>query len=101
MKVQLVTEKGNNPFKNAIMAAALNKGKSVLMFQGFISIYVDNWRDFLEIVWHACAECTRDHRGQWCIRRTPVSVHLEDGRCFSTYVWYDVKAKGLRYVSLY
>lgn len=101
MKVQFVNEKGRNPFKNAIVAAALNKGVTILMFYCFVSFYVDDWAEFMNIVWKACAECTRDHRGQWCVERMPVNVHLEDGRTFSTYVWYDVRAKGLRYVSLY
>lgn len=101
MKVQLVSEKGRNPFKNAIVAAALNERKAVVMSQCFFSMEVQDWPEFMNIVWKACAECTRDHRGQWCVERTPVSVHLEDGRTFSTYIWYDVDAKGLRYVSLY
>ena len=101
MKVQFVTEKGRNPFKNAIVAAALNERKMVLMSKCFVSFEVAEWTEFINIAWRACAECTRDHRGQWCIERTPVAVHLEDGRTFSTYIWYDVDAKGLRYVSLY
>lgn len=101
MKVQFVNEKGRNPFKNAIVATALNERKMVIMSQCFSSIVIDEWRDFLHIVWKACAECSRDHRGQWCVERTPVTVALDDGRTFSTYIWYDVEAKSLRYVSLY
>ena len=86
---------------NAIIAADLDKGKTAFMNQCFVSLYVDAWKDFLEIVWSACAQCTRDHRGQWCIKKTLVAVHLEDGRTFSTYIWYDDVVKGLRYVSLY
>ena len=101
MIVKFTTEHGRNPFKNAIVAAALNAKKSVRMAQCFTSFSVEEWPEFLNLVWHACAECTRDHRGQWCVEHTPVAVHLEDGRVFSTYVWYDVETKGLRYVSLY
>lgn len=97
----MVTEKGRNPFKNAIVAAALNEKKMVLMSQCFISLDLQDWTEFMSIVWKACAECTRDHRGQWCVERTPVSVRLEDGRTFSTYIWYDIDVRGLRYVSLY
>lgn len=101
MKVQFVTEKGRNPFKNAIVAAALNEQKMVLMSQCFVSLEVAEWTEFLSIVWKACAECSRDHRGQWIVERTPVAVHLKDGRTFSTDVWYDAEARCLRYVSLY
>lgn len=100
MKVQFVSEKGRNPFKNAIVAAALNEGKMMVMSQCFISLEVAVWSEFLKLVWKACAECTRDHRGQWCIERTPVSVTLSDGRKITVLVWYDVVSKGLRYVSI-
>ena len=100
MKVQFVTDQGRNPFKNAIVATAINEGKMVLMNQCFVSIEAIDWTEYMNIVWKACAECTRDHRGQWCVERTPVAVILDDGRTFSTYIWYDVDAKGMRYVSL-
>ena len=101
MIVQFTTEQGRNPFKNAIIAASLNAKKTIRMAQCFTSFAVKDWPEFLNLVNHACAECSRDHRGQWMVERTPVSVHLEDGRTFSTYIWYDPGAKGLRYVSLY
>lgn len=101
MIVQFTTEQGRNPFKNAIIAAALNAKKTIRMAQCFTSFSVEEWREFMHLVWIACAECSRNHKGQWMVERTPVSVHLDDGRTFSTYVWYDVEARSLRYVSLY
>lgn len=100
MKIQFVTEQGRNPFKNAIVAAALDGGKTMTMSQCFVSFEVDVWSDYLKLVWKACAECTRDYRGQWCIERMPVTVTLKSGRIITVLVWYDVAAKGLRYVSL-
>lgn len=101
MQVQFVTEQGRNPFKNAIIAAALDERRMVRLSQCFISFQVDGWNAFMNIAWKACAECTRDHRGRWCIEHMPIAVRLEDGRTFSTFIWYDVEAKGLRYVSLH
>lgn len=101
MIVQFTTEHGKNPLKNAIVLAALNANKSVRMVQCFTSFNVEEWTEFLHLVWLAAAECSRDHRGQWIIERMPVSVHLEDGRTFSTFVWYDVGSGSLRYVSLH
>lgn len=101
MKIQFVSENGRNPFKNAIIAAALNERKKVVMSQCFVSFDIDEWAEFMKIAWRACAECTRNHRGQWCVERMPVAIQMNDGRTFSTFVWYDVEAKGMRYVSLY
>ena len=101
MIVQFTTEQGRNPFKNAIVAAALDAKLTIKMEQCFTSFTIEDWSVFLNVAWRACLECCKDHRGQWIIERTPVSVHLEDGRVFSTYIWYDVESGGLRYVSLY
>ena len=101
MKIQFTTEHGRNPFKCAIVAAALNAHKWVRMAECFTSFEVSEWSEFMNIVWHAASECSRDHRGQWIVERMPVSVLMDDGRKFSTFVWYDVETKGLRYVSLY
>ena len=101
MIIQFTTEHGRNPFKNAIVAAALDDKKTVRMAQCFTSFSVEDWPEFMHLVWLACAECSRSHKGQWMVERTPVSVLLDDGRTFSTYVWYDVETRGLRYVSLY
>lgn len=101
MKIQMIMEKGRNPFRNAIVAAALIERKKVVMSQCFVSFEVDEWMQFMNLAWKACAKCTRDFRGQWCSKRIPVSITMEDGRTFSSSVWYDVESKGLRYVSLY
>ena len=101
MKIQFVTESGRNPFRSAIVAAALDVRKKVVLSQCFVSFEVDEWKQFLDLVWEACAQCSRDFRGQWFSERMPVSITMGDGRTFSTSVWYDVETKGLRYVSLY
>lgn len=101
MKVQFTKEHGCNPFKSAIVAAAIDVHVLVRMNECFVSFEVSDWSEFLHLVWLAAAECSRDHRGQWMVERTPLSVLLEDGRKFSTFIWYDEETKGLRYVSLY
>lgn len=86
-------------FASAIMAAALNSGRVLRINHPFVHLEVDAWSDFLRLVSSACAECSRDSRGQEIVKRLPVSIEYH-GKAFFTKVWFDPDLKGLRYVSL-
>ena len=99
MEIQFIYGAKAGAFSSAIMAAALNSGFVLRVKHPFVSFDVERWEDFLHVVWRACAECSRDRRGQEIVKRLPVSIHY-NGKVYGTQVWYDVEAKGLRYVSL-
>lgn len=86
-------------FASAIMAAALNSGRVLRINHPFVSFEVDEWEEFLKIVSTACAECSRDSRGQLISIRMPVSI-IYKGETYTTQIWYDNDARGIRYVSL-
>lgn len=100
MKVSLISEKGLNPFKNAIVEVALENRKVVTLTHTWIEFEIGEWREFLNIVWKTCAACSRDSRGAWMVKRTSVKVTLNDGRQFDTKVWYNAENQGLYYESL-
>lgn len=99
MVIQFIYGAKAGAFSSAIMAAALNAGFVLRVKHPFVSFDVERWEDFLRVVWHACADCSRDSRGQEIEKRLPVSIHY-NGKIFGTQVWYDVETAGLRYVSL-
>lgn len=99
MEIQFIYGAKKGAFASAVMATALNSGKVLRIRHPFVSFEVDAWSDFLRIVWSACAECSRDSRGQEIVKRLPVAINFH-GQCFSTAVWFDPETKGLRYVSL-
>lgn len=101
MIVQFLSERGRNPLKNAIVDAALSRGFVVSLEHPFVKLSVSEWREFLGVAWSAMALKSRTSDGRWLSVRMPVSVVLDDGRKFSTMVWYDTETKGIRYVSLY
>lgn len=100
MEVKFLYGAKGGAFQAAIIAAALNAGKVLRRKYPFVSLEVPEWSEFLSIVWRACADCSRDSRGQEIVKGLPVSV-FHGGKEYFTRVWYDVDAKGLRYVSLY
>lgn len=99
MEIKFIYGAKSGAFASAIMAAALNSGRVLRISHPFVSLEVDTWPDFLRIVWSACAECSRDSRGQEIVKRLPVTINL-NGKAFYTKVWFDPEVKGLRYVSL-
>lgn len=99
MKIRFFYGAKAGAFSSAIMAAALNAGFVLHVKHPFVSFDVERWEDFLHVVWNACADCSRDSRGQEIVKPLPVSIHYH-GKVFSTRVWFDVETKGLRYVSL-
>lgn len=99
MDIQFIYGAKKGAFASAIMAAALNSGKVLRISHPFVSFEVDTWYDFLRIVWTACADCSRDSRGQEIEKRLPVSINF-NGQAYYTQVWFDSETKGLRYVSL-
>lgn len=99
MEIQFIYGAKKGAFSSAVMAAALNDGKLLRIRHPFVSFEVDTWADFLRIVWSACAECSRDSRGQEIVKRLPISINFH-GKGFYTEVWFDPETKVLRYVSL-
>jgi hypothetical protein len=99
MDIQFIYGAKKGAFASAIMAAALNSGRVLRIKHPFVSFEVDAWADFLKIVWSACADCTRDSRGQEVVKRLPVAINFH-GKGFYTEVWFDPETKGLRYASL-
>lgn len=99
MKIQFVYGATKGAFASAIMAAALNAGKVLRINHPFVSFEVASWIEFLHIVWSACAECSRDSRGQEIVKRLPITINY-GGKAFYTKVWFDSETKGLRYASL-
>lgn len=99
MVIQFIYGAKAGVFSSAIMAAALNAGFKLNVKHPYVSFDVVRWEDFLRVVWRACADCSRDSRGQEIVKRLPVSIHY-NGKVYGTQVWYDVESEGLRYVSL-
>lgn len=99
MEIQFIYGAKKSAFASAIMAAALNSGRVLSIKHPFVSFEVDSWTDFLHIVWKACADCSRDSRGQEIVKRLPISINF-GGKAYYTQVWYDPETRGLRYVSL-
>lgn len=85
--------------EKAIMAATLNSGKTLRLRHPFVMLEVEEWTEFLNIVWKAFAECSRDQRGAELVKGIAVSIDYK-GKTYCTRVWFDVQVKGLRYVSL-
>lgn len=99
MEIKFIYGAKKGAFASAIMAAALNSGKVLRISNPFVSFEVDAWIDFMHIVWTACAECSRDSRGQEIEKRLPITLNFH-GKAFYTQVWFDPETKGLRYASL-
>lgn len=99
MKIQFIYGAKKGAFASAIMAAALNSGRVLRITHPFVSFEVDEWEEFLKLVSTACAECSRDSRGQLISIRMPVAITYK-GKEYHTQVWYDSDARGIRYVSL-
>ena len=99
MEIQFIYGAKGGAFASAIMAAALNSGRVLRISSPSVHFEVENWSEFLHIVWSACAECSSDSRGQEIVKRLPVYIKYNE-KWFYTQVWYDPEVKGLRYVSL-
>ena len=99
MEILFIYGAKKSAFKQAILATVLNSGRVLRMSHPFVYFEVDEWSDFLRIVWSAVAECTRDSRGSETLERIPVTINFH-GKAFYTQVWFDPEVKGLRYVSL-
>lgn len=101
MKVRFLN--GGQVRKNsaAIMAQALIEKHKIVCNHPFVTFEVDDWSDFLRIVWHAYSDFSRNNELKWLENKLHVEVTLDDGREFSTFVWLDKEYQGIRYVSLY
>lgn len=99
MQIQFLYGAKSGALQAALVAAALDADKVLRRKYPLISLDVSSWTEFLRIFWFACAVCSRDERGREIEEGISVSI-IQDGKKYSTHVWYDVDAKGLRYVSL-
>lgn len=99
MVIQFIYGAKKGAFASAIMASALNSGRVLRISAPSVYFEVDEWSDFLNIVWSACAECSRDSRGREIVKRLPVYVNYHN-KWYYTQIWFDPETKGLRYVSL-
>lgn len=101
MKVQILNGGAGRELNAGIMAEALLRGCTLYANHPLVSFEVPDWHFFCSLVYHVYCEFSRDARGQNIGQRVHVSVYMEDGRMFGTYVWCDVTNRCLRYVSLY
>lgn len=99
MEIRFIYGAKKGAFASAVMASALNSGRVLRISHPFVSLEVDNWTDFLHIVWSACADCSRDSRGQEIVKRLPISINY-NGHMYCTEIWYSPESKGLHYASL-
>lgn len=100
MTIQILDGRGDHVVQASVMAEALLKGKTLTMRPPFVSFEVEDWHEFLGMMWHVCSELTRDSRGAFLRRRMPVAIIQPSGKTYRTEVWFDETVKGLRYVSL-
>lgn len=101
MKIRILDGSRGRKVNAAVMAAALNSGKSLTTQHPFCWFEVDDWYQFLHIVWDALAELSRFNALSADNTYLPVLVEIGDDRHYATKVWFDTKYKGLRYVSLH
>lgn len=101
MKISLNYENGSNGVVRAAISFALDCNLAVTLRWGCVSFIVDEWSSFLRIMWLAYADCSRFSDSYSMTKVYNVSVQLENGRFYSTRLWYDSEYKGLRYVSLH
>lgn len=100
MVIRILNGTCGRPINAAVMAEALLSHHPLGCNHPFVSFHVDDWSEFLRIVWRAYADCSRGERGAFLGERMGVKVTMPDGREFHTAVWYDYESEGLRYVSL-
>lgn len=100
MIIQILDGRGDHVVQASVMAVALLKGKMLTMRPPFVSFEVEDWHEFLGMMWHVCSELTRDSRGAFLRRRMPVAIIQPSGKTYRTEVWFDETVKSLRYVSL-
>lgn len=101
MKIRILDGTCGRKVNAAVMAAALNSGRTLTTQHPFCWFEVDEWNQFLHIVWNALSELSRFNALNADNTRLPVLVEMSDARQYNTNVWFDKEYKGLRYVSLY
>lgn len=101
MTIEILNGGGGRVMNAGIMASALQRGCKLYAKHPFVRFDVPDWHFFCSLVYHTYCEFSKDFRGRYILDRIPVSVYMEDGKCYITHVWCDVEGKCLRYVSLY
>lgn len=100
MTIKILDGRGDHVVQASVMAEALLKGKKLTVRPPFVSFEVEDWHEFLGMMWSVCSDLTRDSRGTFLSRRMPVVIIQPSGKTYRTEVWFDETSKGLRYVSL-
>lgn len=101
MTIQILDGRGDRVVQASVMAEALLRHKKLVMRPPFVSFEVEDWHEFLGMMWRVCGDLTRDSRGAFLRMRMPVVIIQPSGKSYHTSVWFDETTKGLRYVSLY
>lgn len=100
MVIQFLNGGRGREINAAIMAQALISGYKLYSNNPFVRFRVEEWDEFIHIVWLAYFACSHDGRGSLMSEKLSVGITMEDGRNFHTQVWYDEDDRCLRYVSL-
>ena len=69
-----------------VRIALCNRAKCIVLDEDYISIKVNEWREFLSIYWKACSDVTRGANWRFAMRKRRVVVTLDNGRRFSSWV---------------
>lgn len=101
MKIRILNGARGRDLNAAVIIRAAEMGIDLTWKYPFCWFNVEEWDQFLNIVWLALSEYSRHHTISSDNTKLPVLVEIGDGREYNTCVWFDTEYKGLRYVSLY
>lgn len=101
MKIRILNGSCGRKLNAAVMATALTSGRTLTTQSPFCWFDVDDWDQFLHIVWNAYSEFSRFNAISAENTKLPVLVEVGESRMYNTTLWFDTEYKGLRYVSLY
>lgn len=87
--------------KRHLISAAMDAGIAVRFNGLWFMFKVDDWNQFLHILWHAYSTLSMEEVPSALEGRLGVSVVMDSGKEYNTQVWFDKDCRGLRYVSLY
>lgn len=87
--------------KRHLISAAMDAHKTVRFSGLWFQFKVDDWTQFLHILWCAYSTLSMEEVPSTLDGRLGVSVVMDNGNEYKTQVWYDKECGGLRYVSLY
>lgn len=101
MEIRILNGGRGRELNAAIMASALIAGKRLTQNNPYVWFEVNDWDEFLHIVWDAHSEYSK----LFTLPASPIKVHVvvavSQNRNYNTEVWYSIEHGGLHYVSLY